>query len=355
MIVKRYPKTFQNSLQAWNASDELITEYIQENNLSLESTLLINDRFGFLACALVDFDPISIVNYKSQEKSLRQNLINNDFPIIEENIIYPFDKISKKLDTVLLKIPKSINLFELQLQEINNHISAQGTVVCGFMTKYFTPQIISIVGKYFDSIEQTQAKKKARLLVLKQKKKIDPIKLLTTIEFNNFHYKQYFGVFSSDHIDYGTQFLLEHLTIEPKLECILDLASGNGVIAHHIRKQNKTAEIHLTDDNYLAVESSKMNINDDNTHHHFSDCLENFPSQFFDLAVSNPPFHFEHENNIEVSLSLFKEVEKKLKPKGQFILVANKHLNYKTHLEKLFQDVTVTAENEKFIIYNCSK
>ena len=44
---------------------------------------------------------------------------------------------------------------------------------------------------------------------------------------------------------------------------------------------------------------------------------------------------FEFENNIEVSIELFKEVYRCLKMGGRFVLVANKHLNYKTHLQKV--------------------
>ncbi|MGB1284834.1 MAG: methyltransferase, partial [Polaribacter sp.] len=71
--------------------------------------------------------------------------------------------------------------------------------------------------------------------------------------------------------------------------------------------------------------------------------------------VSNPPFHFEHENNIEVALNLFSEVQNCLKLGGRFVLVANKHLNYKTHLDKLFCKTEVLAENKKFVIYECLK
>ena len=52
-------------------------------------------------------------------------------------------------------------------------------------------------------------------------------------------YQQYFGVFSAKHIDYATQFLLEHLKVLPDEHSILDLASGNGVISTEIRKDFK--------------------------------------------------------------------------------------------------------------------
>ncbi|WP_417238930.1 methyltransferase, partial [Bizionia sp.] len=81
----------------------------------------------------------------------------------------------------------------------------------------------------------------------------------------------------------------------------------------------------------------------------------NIKENSFDLVVSNPPFHFEHENNIEVALKLFTGVENCLKNGERFLLVANSHLNYSTHLTKLFTSVSVLKQNKKFQIIECIK
>ena len=41
-------------------------------------------------------------------------------------------------------------------------------------------------------------------------------------------------MFSADHIDYATQYFLDHLKIKKTDQCILDLASGNGIIGNEI-------------------------------------------------------------------------------------------------------------------------
>ena len=80
----------------------------------------------------------------------------------------------------------------------------------------------------------------------------------------------------------------------------------------------------------------------------FSDDIDNDS-----LIISNPPFHFEHETNIEVALDLFKEVKRCLKKGGSFQLVTSNHLNSKTHLHKLFHKVNIVVQNEKFVVYHC--
>lgn len=347
--LKRYPKTTDNSLRAWSNAELLALDYLKER--SIEKIHLYNDRFGIWNVLLNDTPLVTVSTYASQKKAIIQNLRLNNLSI-ELHFVTPLEHL-KQVEIALVKIPKSLDLFELFLQQIHK-ASTQNTEVIGcFMTKYFSATALKIASQYFEVVEQSKAWKKARLLILKQPKIIHNYKeLINTISFNNTVFKQYYGVFSSDKIDIGTQFLLEHLQVDEKEKTILDLASGNGVIAHQIQVQNSNAKVTLVDDFNLAIESSKLNmLNKANfiCDNNLSQCQENT----FDLVVSNPPFHFEHENNIEVSLSLFKEVHNILKPNGRFVLVANRHLNYKTHLSQIFDSVDILSENNRFIIYEC--
>jgi len=351
--IKRYPSTTNRSLQPWNTADELILEFIGDLNDEPESTALINDRFGFLATTLFKLQPLSVVNHKSHQKAIERNYVSNSLVLKSRSIKTSLESLPDT-DVGVIKIPKSLEAFEFYLQLLHCSLKEKGVIVCGFMTKYFTPQLLEISSKYFEDVEQSKAKKKARLLILKNKKEIEHQTVTIDIKFGDKVYKQHPGVFSSDHIDYATQFLLEHLSIKESENNILDLASGNGVIADHILHQKPNSEVHLVDDSFLAVESSKMNVNE-SAHFHWNDSLEDFDDESLDLVVSNPPFHFEYETNIEVTISLFTQVQRCLNESGRFVLVANKHLNYKTHLDKLFKTCSITAENEKFEIYECLK
>ena len=186
-------------------------------------------------------------------------------------------------------------------------------------------------------------------------KKIEKKTFLNTISFNNEEITQYFGVFSSKHIDYATQFLIENLEPPEQLETVLDLASGNGILAKEVHKQFPDAEYHLVDDSQLAVESSKLNLEGEKIHFYHNNNLEDIASNSLDYIVSNPPFHVEYEIDISLPLRLFRAAEKKLKPEGKFQLVANTHLNYKPHLEKIFKKVEIVYDNDKFTVYSCYK
>ncbi len=354
--ISRYPKTSLNSLKAWNAADELTLNYLEENKLLNSNISIYHDRFGFLTTLLADRDITSVILFKSQEKAIWQNLSDNSIPHESIKYAYPLDKIEKHIDTAIIKIPKSADLFELYLQQLSQSINEQSIVIGSFMTKYFNKSMIEIAEKYFGDITQSKAHKKARLLILKHPKPYKERSLIKEIKYKDeISFKQYFGVFSAKNIDYATQFFMEHLSISEKDDKIMDLGSGNGVLAWKARELNRTAKINLLDDNYLAIESSKLNMGEGACFYHFNDDLSHISNNSYDLVISNPPFHFEHENNIEVSLNLFSQVAKILKPKGSFQLVGNKHLNYKTHLSKIFKTIEVVAENDKFVVYHCLK
>lgn len=348
--LERYPKTEDKSLRAWSNAELLVMNYITDKNI--DTIHLYNDRFGVWNCLLSDKKITTVYTYASQQKAIVKNLKLNNFST-DVNFKTPLaDLINVEL--ALLKVPKSLELFELFLQQIHKAANDKTEVVCCFMTKYFSASFLKIAEQYFDEIIQTKAWKKARLLVLKKpKKKIDYKEFVNEIIWKGEVVRQYYGVFSSGKIDIGTQFLLENLHVKPNEFKVLDVASGNGIIAYELVKQQPALEVTLVDDFNLAIASSQLNINTEKSQFICEDNLEKLKEENFDLVVSNPPFHFEHENNIEVALNLFEGVKKCLNPQGRFVLVANKHLNYKTHLEYIFRTVISLKENKKFVIYEC--
>jgi len=352
--IERYPKSENRSLKAWSTADEHMLNYIVENNISFNKPIVYNDRFGFLSTILSGQQPSTVINFKSQEKALEINLSNHGIDLNNISKVSPLDKPETSFDLALIKIPKSLELFRLQLDQVHRSIDENTVVVCAFMTKYFSRKILDIAEDYFEQCEQSKAWKKSRLLILKKKKNVEKQELINTIPFTDTkNFKQYYGVFSAKNIDYATQFFAENMDVRLSDNKILDLASGNGVLAHVALTKKPDAEIHLLDDSLLAVDSSKMNIDSKKAHFHYNDTLSDFENNTFDLIISNPPFHFEHETNIEVSLDLFKEVKRCLKKGGSFQLVTSNHLNSKTHLYKLFHKVNIIAQNEKFVVYHC--
>ncbi len=355
--IKRYDLSQDKSLRPWSAADEYLLKTFDELDKKPTHLGIYNDRFGFLTCHLHSFHPTTVLTHYSQEKAIQANLMANleANHVSLVNFANPLSSFEKKLDLALMKIPKSLGLFQFFLEQIVHHSTDDVRVVCAFMTRHFSPRLLEIAQEYFEVVDQSKALKKARLLVLNQKKKTAKKEMITSLKYNEQAYKQYPGVFSSDHIDYATQFFLEHIDIKETDQTILDLGAGNGIIANEIRKQLPDAEIHLMDDAHLAVASAKLNVQGANVHHHLTNDLSLFDEGTFDLIVTNPPFHFEYEVNIQITLALFRTCFRCLKKGGSLQIVGNTHLNYKVHLQRIFPSVEVVAEHKKFVVYKCVK
>ena len=356
--ITRYPATKNKSLQVSSAADDYLLNFLKDNEIPKGNLALINDRFGYLACHLADWNPYLVIAFKSQEKALRMNYENNDLVLDEKRFLSPLDSFPEKLDLALLKVPKSLDLFKLYLYQIQQASHESTVVVCAFMTKYFSKQMLKIAEEFFEEVEQSRAWKKSRLLILKKPKQSKEIESLKSFEWQGLELKQYQGVFSADKVDYATQFLLDNIELKKEEQIILDLASGNGIIAASIlskyqAKNWEVRELHLMDDSLLAIESSKLNLPKDKSHFHYTDDLEDFEAKSFDLVVSNPPFHFEYEINMEVTMDFFEQVYTVLKQSGRFILVFNRHLKYTTLLKRMFSKVDVMVDSPKFVVMEC--
>lgn len=353
--IDRYPRTKNRSLRAWSAVDELILVETEKLHKEFKKITIFNDTYGALTCALNEQNPTTVIYLNSQLKAIKKNLETHKIPIENLKWTNPL-KFNTSIDIGLIKIPKSIALFDFYLKNIHQSIKANSIILCGFMTRNFTENMITTANRYFDDVSQSLAKKKARLLILKQPKK-DADNRLIFREIKNdlgLIIKQYPGVFSNKKIDFGTQLLLKSI---PKINddnIIMDLACGNGIIAAYLRKQNAKCNIHLVDDNFLAISSAKLNLSKEKTYFYWTNDLNIKINEQFDLITCNPPFHFEFENTIEIALSLFAKAKKYLKNNGIFLIVANKHLNYSKHLFKLFGYVEIINHNDKFEVISCS-
>lgn len=349
----RYDLSEDRSLKPWNAGDEYLLQWFLERKDSNPNLAVYNDRFGYLSCYLNASDPVVISTQYSQEIAITKNCESNHLKV--PTFCDPLSTPKIPIDIALIQVPKSLDLFQMYLTHLVQNSTDEVVVACAFMTRHFSPAILKIANTFFEEVEQSRAVKKSRLLLLKKKKAEFPPVHITSIEYKERTYKQYPGVFSASHIDYATQFFLNHLDLSSTPKTILDLGSGNGILSNEIHVQLPEAEVHSVDDSFLAIESGKLNMKGDMFHHHHTNNLSSFENDSFDMVVTNPPFHFEHEINIQVPITLFKDCYRILKPGGVLQLVANTHLNYRTHLKKIFPNTEVVAEDQKFIVYLCRK
>lgn len=339
-------------------ADELLLNWLLEQE---EAPLAIyHDRDGVLStCCYARDRHIVADNVKHNQAAMEQLLQVAHSGRNLPQVVDPLQPLAADRDVVLMQIPKSPDLFELYLSGIAATAGPGRRVAAVFQTRHFSPKLLDIANRYAKDVSQSRAYKKARLLFLNDLTpgKI-PEELYHKLVFNNRTYYQYYGVFSANHIDYATQFLLNEwqsnhlLKGLPTPETILDIGCGCGVIIDQLAQHYPQAQLFGSDVSQAAISSTAQN----NPHVtvHRTATLSFAPPKSLDLVVTNPPFHDGHRNSISPTLALFREAKEKLAPKGHLVIVANRHLNYVTHLDRLFDEVIEVAENKKFVVYRCA-
>jgi 16S rRNA (guanine1207-N2)-methyltransferase len=160
------------------------------------------------------------------------------------------------------------------------------------------------------------------------------------------------GIFSYEHLDEGTSFLLANIKI-PEDARVLDLGCGYGIIGMVAARMQKTALVDMVDVDLMGVASSIQNIHLnalDNAQAFASDLLSTCSENSYQLILSNPPFHAGKETNHIISSAMIEQAYNSLAPGGEFTLVANRFLRYEKQMENYFSKVSIKAQTNKYHI-----
>lgn len=158
------------------------------------------------------------------------------------------------------------------------------------------------------------------------------------------------GVFSANELDEGTALLLDHLP--PLSGRVLDLGCGAGVIGALLAARQPDLQVELCDINALALESARRTLaaNGLSGQVFASDMLSAVQGPL-NAVITNPPFHAGLNTLYAPTEQMIREVPTRLAPGGQLWLVANAFLRYPPHLDAVFQQQQVVAENRRFRVY----
>jgi 16S rRNA (guanine1207-N2)-methyltransferase len=161
------------------------------------------------------------------------------------------------------------------------------------------------------------------------------------------------GVFSADGIDKASAMLAE--TLPPHLAgTVIDLGAGWGYLSRAILARVGVSGIHLVENDRLALDAARRNIDDPRAAFHWADALTWRPDAPADHVVTNPPFHQGRAADPELGRAFIRAAAAMLKPSGSLWLVANRHLAYESTLEDAFRTVETLAPNPSFKLFHAT-
>ncbi|CBI75833.1 ribosomal RNA small subunit methyltransferase C [Bartonella clarridgeiae 73] len=162
------------------------------------------------------------------------------------------------------------------------------------------------------------------------------------------------GMFSHGRIDPGSAALVPYIqkVISGKTA---DFGAGWGFLSYTALKVSKNlTTLDLYEADYNALETAKKNMKHITTSipisFYWHDLVCEPIKNLYDTIISNPPFHTQKATDISLGKHFITNAAKYLKPKGHFLLVANRHLPYEKLLKKLFRTVFIHEEVHGFKI-----
>ncbi len=367
--LQRYPKRAKETLQAWDAADTLILRHLRDGDEPRGVVLIVNDAWGALSASLVHLRPWSLSDSCLSHAASRENLRRNRLDPAAVTALKSFDLLPACIDTVVMKIPKSLALLEDQLHRIRPHLHNQTTILAAAMTRHVHLSTLDLFKKIIGPTRTSLAEKKARLVFSKPDLDLHPPpnpwpKTYTMIPGNEVVIS-HAGVFAGERLDAGTRLLLEHLPRRGGPQRIVDLGCGNGILGVRAALNNSRAEVTFVDESYRAMASAEATFRaslgpDRLAHFLVGNGLFDLehgapPTVGFDLVLNNPPFHENHAISDTTAWQMFVESRDALRGGGELWVVGNRHLAYPGKLKRLFGNCDIVAGNAKMVVIRATK
>ncbi|ENN95258.1 ribosomal RNA small subunit methyltransferase C [Bartonella vinsonii subsp. berkhoffii str. Tweed] len=160
------------------------------------------------------------------------------------------------------------------------------------------------------------------------------------------------GMFSHGRIDPGSAALAFHMRkiISGKTA---DFGAGWGFLSYAALEQNeKLTALDLYEADYNALRAAKQHLKHKTAscpiHFYWHDLVCEPITDLYDTIISNPPFHTQQTTDISLGQHFIIKAAKYLKPGGNLLLVANRHLPYETLLKDIFHKVLIHEKAHGF-------
>jgi len=363
LTLHRFPQMREESpLQAWDAADEYVLQHLGDAPVS-GPTLIFNDTFGALACALAGEGVYSISDSWLNQQATRQNLALNHLDEADVQLLDSLSPLPVAPARVLIKVPKTLALLEYQLRALRDVVTPETQIIAAGKAKDIHTSTLQLFEKVLGPTTTSLARKKARLIFgtfsAPELKESDVI-ATWPLDGTPYEIHNHANVFSRGGLDVGARFFLQHLPSDLEGE-IADLGCGNGVIGLMALQQNPLAQVHFIDESYMAVASSRMNIevnspqDRDRTTFHVNNSLAGYPSDRLHAVLCNPPFHQQSAVTDHIAWQMLRDARRCLQDGGELRIVGNRHLDNYHKMKKLFGNCTTVASNQKFVVLRSVK
>lgn len=235
------------------------------------------------------------------------------------------------VDLVLARLPKSLNALDEHAASVQGDPDVQ--FVAGGRIKHLNLSMNDTLARHFREVRASRGRAKARVLraagargtvsTWPRTRREDRLDLLIAAHG---------ATFGGTKLDRGTRLLLDHLELGGASASVLDLGSGNGVIAAWLARAGH--RVSARDVSWAAVAATRATAaaNELAVEVSWGDGLAGYDEASFDVIVTNPPFHRGVAKQSADTLAMFSDAARVLRPGGQLWCVFNSHLPWRREL-----------------------
>ena len=369
LYLVRFPKQqVTRSLQAWDSADEYLINHCHNQGLLQPNikVLVFNDSFGALSLNITNAKVTCVSDSIISHQGIKQNAELNKRSLDNVTLHDSLTELPDDIDLILYKIPKSKQLLDEQLRQINKYANKEVTFIAADKAKNIKTQTIKIFEKLLGQTKTSLAVKKSRLVfsqIEKDNENNDKFNqyLQWVTEDTNLRIRNYANVFAREKLDIGARFLLEYLPKALPNQHVIDLGCGNGILGLNILLQQPRAKLSFTDESFMAIRSAQENVAINlpeltkQCQFVVNDCLTGFESNSADMIICNPPFHQQNAVTDHIAWQMFNDSYRVLKKDKTLTIVGNRQLSYHIKLKRIFGNCRQLASNKKFVILSADK
>ena len=262
---------------------------------------------------------------------------------------------------VVARLPKSLAALDELAGAVAAYAAPDVVLLAGGLVRHLSRGMNDVLAAHFGQVRATLGRYKARALVAEGPAPAASAAGMAGWPRRERHEAEdltvcaHGGVFAGTGIDVGTRALLEVLDrLPPDAHEVVDLGSGNGVLAVGAARVLRRARVVGTDVSAAAVASTlstaEANGVGDRVDAIRTDGLEGVAPGSLDLVVCNPPFHRGTALDRTTTPHLFGQVGAALRPGGELWTVWNSHLPYLPMLRARVGSTSVVTQNPRFTV-----
>lgn len=358
--LRRFPDVEADNLYAVDAADRLLIDEAADALAVTPpaSVVVIGDGYGALTLGAISLGAQGVRVHQdalSGERALANNaeaLGRSGFDSL------PLDAASLAgARIVLLRLPRSLDALDEIAATIAAVADPEVVVFAGGRVKHMTTTMNDVLGRYFDELDVTHARQKARVLIARAPKPAGPARWprRSHDEALGIDVVSFGAAFAGASVDVGTRFLLEYIDAAvPDAARAIDLGCGTGVIATTLGLRRRGLHIIATDQSASAIASALETVRANGVAERVSivrdDALSDQPDASTELIVLNPPFHIGSTVHTGIARKLVADAARVLQPGGELWTVWNSHLRYRPMLEALVGPTRQIARNATFTV-----